>query len=482
MNFKLWLQDNHSIIGYLNEVRVDPNINKKQYSFYVDDGVLKSGTGTTDSFYNPYVNIDRSAKSIITNNLEPTTKQFKDIINALKKFIPDIYSWTVDVMGLSHSRTGKLGHIKYSSGGSYYGNQDRPVSYYMRHEDTNVNPGRMPKYLYHGTSTELWYEGIKKQGLLPRLKSALGAAGSYGSGGDALSKGKDVYLAVHPDAATRMAAEQAANQHGGKPLILRISTSGLELGKFGHDDDADRHYLSLQKAGIARSPQAASSLMMGTVSYDGKIAPSLIEPLVIGERQIVGNTISFKWTRFKETEREEHPLTKLVNDKFERKGEVSQYDSPYYWALIDAGIMEHKKRNEESYHRDWVVTRKVTDKEIRDLIKKSPWVRDAEIIRRWVGGNYVENQFSKLYDIPVKVEDPSHQKIIDMLIDSKLIESDHGRLGRTRSWEPTMYILDFVKKLHAAKMTADSLLKKMNEINEKYPWKDHRRVIPGEDD
>ena len=42
----------------------------------------------------------------------------------------------------------------------------RTVGYWLSRPEIRL-ANKMPKYLYHGTSTNLWYEGIKQKGLVP---------------------------------------------------------------------------------------------------------------------------------------------------------------------------------------------------------------------------------------------------------------------------------------------------------------------------
>jgi hypothetical protein len=470
MDFKQWL----------NEIRVPDDAAMRKYArgfnaFYVDaNGNLVKGYNVGNSSWRPYFDLNRQEKRLTLHNIEPSSKQFKDIIKALIRYVPDIMNWVVDILSLSHSRSGKVGYSKSHGGDVAFGNVNRPVSSWMRVKDSNVGKGHLPEFLYHGTSTELWYEGIKNNGLLPRLVNKIGTAGSYGAG-SSLSKGQYVYMAVHPDAATRSAAEQAASQHGGQALILRISTKGLDWAKFTSDEDFDKQVTDVNKerkeAGLRiTSPAQISAFGMGSVAYLGKVPPSLIQPLLLGERKVTTRRISWHWKKFTDIERQEHPVTKMLNTYFENDRSISSSDTPYFYAMIDSGWLVQKERTGSMGYTDraYHPTRTFTDAEVRDLIRKSTWVRTAEAINKHI--NDWGGTIKMLNYVPAKVDNKEHQKIVDMLLASKIYYAQNDKYITFYSYGDGIgSSIKLAKELHKHKMTFEELLNKMREIDKAYP-------------
>jgi hypothetical protein len=460
MDFKKWL----------NEVTADPSYNplaRKVYRnqgskpylsnskvFHVDGGKIVDGYPPSGTSFHAYYEL--YPRSIQLHNVDPSSKEFKQVVKYLRKFIPKIDDFDVSLMSLSHPETGNRK--------KYY----HKVSYWIGQKNTDINPRQpLPEFLYHGTSTELWYSGIKKRGLMPRNMNASSAAGSYGASG-ALSHGDKVYLSVHPDMAARSAARQASSAHGGQPLILKISTKGLDVDKFTGDEDMDREYQStvkLAKEKGLRVPSFArvSQSRMGSVAYIGRIPASLIQPFLIAKKEQSG--MIAKWDQFSDVEQDEHALTK----KLKQGGWFSSYDSPYFYALVDEGIL--KSTEEDRHHFEVADPSSITDKQVRDLIKRSPWVMDAHAIAKDLGD--WGRQLKNLHYSPTKVEEPNLQKIIDLLVNAGIYHIQKNTPPYRDylsydSWGTTEKAIKLGKELYKNKLSYHDLLSAIDEINKKY--------------
>ena len=453
---------------WLNEVMVGDQRFKGAYYVNPQGQLVK---GYPEGSFVPYVELTPAAHEILARNLDPTSKLFKDIIQALRRKFPDIDGWTVNTMSLAHSQTGKIGWR--GNDPPHQHNAPRQVKYWTSLPRTSFE-NQMPKYLYHGTSTELWYEGIKSNGLLPRRLNKAGAAGSYGTSKDAISNENHIFLAVHPDAAARNAAFQAAREHGGEPLILRISTHGLDRHRFRLDQDMDRTYAQVsaarEKQGLRPpDPVKLSSTFMGAIAYEGKIPPSLIEPLMLGKREDGGRFNYNSWRRFEDVSRPEHPLTIKLNQAFASEyNSISSHDSPYFYALREKGIVVPSK---DSYHQ-YVVARKVTDAEIRKLIKESPWARDALQIDRDLH-DWGMDGIKGLGYLPAKVPNDLHQKVIDLLVHSKVYGIERHKDKSYLRWESPYgsdSAIAIAKGIHQMKMTyreLEQIIKDLEQYREK---------------
>lgn len=461
MDFKKWL----------NEVTADPSYNPlarkiwrnpgtKTYLsgsriFYVDRGKIVDGYPGGSSWH-PYYELNPNARTIQLHNVDPSGKEFKQVIKYLRKHISDIDNFDVHLMNLSHP--------EHSTRGKYY----RKVRYWIGQKDTSVNPQqKLPEFLYHGTSTELWYSGIKSKGLMPRNTNPSGVTGSYGASG-ALSHGDKVYLSVHPDMSTRGAAKQASSHHGGQPLILKISTKGLDLNKITGDEDMDKEYQATTKQAKERGERvpsfaSVSQQRMGAIAYTGRIPATLIEPFLLGKRE--PNGLVAKWEPFQDIGQEEHALTK----KLKQGGWFSSYDSPYFYALVDEGIV--KPTEKDRHHYEVADPTSITDKQVRDLIKRSPWVMDAHAITKELN-NYGQN-IKGLYYYPTKVEEPNLQKIIDLLVASGIYHIQKNAPPYRDylsydSWDGTPKAIKLAKDLFKNKLSYSDVLKAIDEIDKKY--------------
>lgn len=462
MDFKKWL----------NEVTADPSYNplaRKVYRnqgskthlsgsrvFHVDRGKIVNGHPSGGTSFHAYYELYPGQQSIQLHNIDPSGKEFKQVIKYLRKFIPKIDTFDVSLMNLSHP--------EHSTKGKYY----HKVSYWIGQKDTSVNPRqKLPEFLYHGTSTELWYSGIKSKGLMPRNTNPSGVTGSYGASG-ALSHGDKVYLSVHPDMATRGAARQASSAHGGQPLILKISTHGLDIDKITGDEDMDREYQSTVKIAKEKGQRvpsfaSVSQQRMGSVSYIGRIPASLIQPFLLGKRE--PNGIIAKWEPFQDVGQEEHALTK----KLKAGGWFSSYDSPYFYALVDEGIV--KPTEQDRMHFTVVDPSSITDKQVRELIKRSAWVMDAHAVSKDL--NDYGKKIKNLYYYQTKVDEPKLQKIIDLLVRSGIYHIQKNTPPYRDylsydSWGTTEKAIQLAKDLHKNKLSYSDVLKAIDEIGEKY--------------
>ena len=335
-----------------------------------------------------YYAINPQGKEIACQRTSPQSSDFKKLIDALRIKYNDIKDWNVQVyMQAGHMQTGN---------GSY----NRTVGYWIGQPSVQLE-NNTKTYLYHGTSTNLWYDGIKKNGLLPRQAS--GSSGSYGAQNlDALSQGKLIYLSTHPDAAARTAAEQAAHKHGGQPMIIRILASGLFSSNFHPDEDS-------------RQASAQHSInQMSVLAYEGKIPPSIIEPFLLGARADTGKRIVTKWTKFVDVKTTEHPLTtKLANN------ELPYTSDPEYFALKDAGILKLQRTYDANgFSRENVIkTRNVSDEEVKEILRKAYWTQNVKAILNDLNNAY-KGAIYQLKDHPIP-EKINHT--LQMLIDSQII-------------------------------------------------------------
>jgi hypothetical protein len=379
MNFKDFL-----------EVKLDPNIVKinKQFPYGSDKPYIQKsfnieidnqGNITSDISNDSYYTISPQAKTIILQKTSPFIENFHKIIKALKKQFPDIETWKVEVYGQSgNMQTGR-------------NKMNRNVAYYLKHKPINIK-NYLPEFLYHGTCTNLYLSNIKKEGLKSRGSSSnLGSYGAKNIG--AISRSNLVYLSVHPDAAARSASIQAAQRHGGKPLILKITTKNLFPEKFTFDEDA-----------IGSNDAQDSINKMSTLAYKGRIPSSSIEPILVGIP--TKNVYSPKWERYREMEMEDHPWTKMLNS-----GQKPWYGEAEYWIFKDAGIIDNEK-----------ILKNVTNDEVVNAIKKGGWAiilmkLQNDLNHRGILYNIQNCKVSK--DISKEESD-----VLSQLIDSELFYID----------------------------------------------------------
>ena len=353
----------------------------------------------------PHVEISPRGKTIKLQKLSPQSPDFRKIINALRSKYHDIDTWEVEVFfAAMHQQSGRS-------------NWNRDVAYWLRQNTVNLN-NRLPQYFYHGTSTNQWYMGIKQKGLLPRSLS--GSSGSYGAQNiDSLSQSDLVYLSTHPDAAAREAARQAARKHGGRPLILRISSSGLFPEKFRPDEDAANR---LRNASSTMTAQG-SVRMASIVGYTGRIGASVIQPFLIGkDNQLTSNnTIYCKWEPFHDVPIGEHPLTQKLKDK-----QTPYVGDAEYYALKDAGVIgQEQEKTASGWPTTRVVIKKdVDDNEVRTILKNAGWAQTVKAILKDLDDGYrgVLYRF-KDRRVPDEIS-PEDELLVKPLLASKMVTKE----------------------------------------------------------
>lgn len=368
-------------------------------------------------------------KTIQLQKLSPQSKEFRQIINALRSKYTDIDSYTVE-------HYFQAGHMKGAK------NKDRTVAYWMSRPEIRL-ANKMPKHFYHGTSTNLWYDGIKQKGLQPR--SATGSSGSYGSTNvNALSHDDLVYLATDPDAATREAAIQAAKKHGGEPLIIRIDTTGLDPDKLAPDEDT-------------KVPTAQASVdISSTLAYRGRIQSSRIQPWVM-RKNIEG---SKRWVKFEDVPMTEHPITKMLKD-----GQTPDSDSPEYIALLDAGVIGYKSED-RGYNIATILEPDITDEKVRNILRDSYWAQNVKLIEKNIWDTR-SGIFSRLKGSEIPKEKLS-DITLKMLLDSGLFTvSEHN--GRTfmdvSIWDTRTKAIKLAKAM--GRMNFGTLAKRIQDLLEK---------------
>lgn len=403
--------------------------------FYVDNnGNLVSGY---QEFGLTAFQLSPQYRSINITQGDPNSQLFHKVINHLKGYIPDIEHWTVSVTNLSHHKTPDR----------RYGYRDRFVSHY------SPKLGSIPKYMYHGTSTEMWYDGIQKNGLQPRIK---GNSGSFGSYGSTISLPDRVYLSIDPDAAARGASLQAAEKHGGYPLILKIDTSGLFPEKFTMDEDDSRHYelYKTKRAGLRTTPEHKHSLnQMGTAAYVGSIPASLIQPVSYAKLKHNGKHNYHEWVPWKDVDRKNHPYI----DKLAEKENVGfDKGTPQHLILLDAGITDAegnlKIPKSELPNND----------KVRKMFKDSTWALDASKIAKDAndyGMNGIRSlSYLKLTDVP-----DEYKKFVDALLNSKVYyaDSEYLTLGYRVGYE---HAIKLAKNLKDIDSNYDELLEVIKRL------------------
>ena len=435
--FKEWLQ--------LTEAIFDPKItNPEKFQNYEGKPYLSRDFALTldnkgniipyDYKTNKPHLVMTSDRRIQLHQLGPQSKKFRQIINALRSKHPDIDKYTVEHYFMS-------GHMQGGNG------RYRTVAYWMSRPEVRL-ANKMPKYFYHGTSTNLWYEGIKEKGLAPRRLT--GSTGGYGSQNvSALSHSDLVYLSTDPDAATRTAAKQAANKYGGSPLIIRINTTGLDPSRLAPDEDTG-------------SVTAQGSVdVSSTLAYRGRIPSSNLEPFLLAEQVTLGSRIQTKWKKFKDVPVTEHPVTAKL-----KKGEFFSYDDPEYIALLDAGIIgEEEVRDDRGFpnRRQVILDKDITDEKIKKILKNSYWTQNFKLIQKDLGNGYrgVLYQLKNIEVPKEKLDDP----ILKMLIDSGLVIPEEHKdkiYLDVSSWNTQPYAIKLAKAM--GRMNFEDLMQKVKNI------------------
>lgn len=334
MNFKQWLL-NEAIINkeeFLKEIgsTEDPHL----YLQLSPDGKILM----PDQAYKDVITIEKKYKSMMpVGSLQPLSKNFSNVINTIKKIYPEILNYAVSSAGVSGFRSPSKEY--------------RTVKYWLDQQRTEPKVN-LPKYFYHGTSTNLYNMFIKEQGLVPRQIS--GSSGSYGASSvRAISKGMFNYIAIHPDYATREAATQAARNHGGLPLIIKIDSTAIDPTKLYPDEDA------------GAETWEESMHKIGTVAYKGIIPSSSITPYEISK-----DTNRLKWLPYEETPTMDHP-------KYENliKRKIHESKDAIFFALYDKEVID-KKGN---------LLKPITSEEFNEIVKNAKWATNAWLIYESMG-------------------------------------------------------------------------------------------------
>ena len=367
----------------------------------------------------PHYEINPRTQQIQLQRLSPVSPEFHKLIKALRSKYPDINNWQVEVFGqAAHMQTGR-------------GKWHRTVGYWLGQEPVDLN-NKLPMFMYHGTSTNLWYGGIKAKGLLPRNLS--GNVGSYGAQNvDSLSQPDLIYLSVHPDAGTREAARQAAKKHGGRPLILQINSSGLFPERFVPDEDS-------------RMKTAQDSIRaMGVAAYSGRIGASVIKPYLLGREGSKGNLVTVDWVKFSEVPVDEHPIAAKL-----RAGELPYHGEPEYYALKDAGIIGHEEKYDDRGFRSerLVKKRDVSDEELRKIMKNMSWTQNVRAIVHDLNKGYSGAlYYLKDRTVPENLTG-RQQEMIDLLLDSGILhieKSGEHRYFDLNTWNNEKYAMKLAK-------------------------------------
>lgn len=344
----------------------------------------------------PFLRFSVRDKKVIDFNISPRSKTFHAIIKAIKPHYSDIENWRV-------------------SGRDGLSRDLRTVSDWLSLADIRLS-NRLPEYLYHGTSTNLWYEAIKDRGLLPR--NVTGSTGSYGpKSAETKIRGQLVYLSSDPDFSVKEAASEASKKHGGRPLILRISTQGLDRDRFTDDED------SRDKDDLEMSAQYSFD-KMGTVAYRGRIPRENIEPFRIRE-----DDEKKEWIQFHDVPIEEHPVTKLLRkglvrgqslpQRYSGQGSYILGHSAEYFALLDAGLIKHDEDD-----RPYVVNPQgITNDQVKSALRSRFWSMNAQMIHHDLKGNGPLSRLNNKYANKEILDNPS----IQLLVDSNFMKKQEDR-------------------------------------------------------
>ena len=437
-SFKKWLEFSEAI---LDPNILNPKVKKnndyryldRNYALTIDEkgNVIKHDYKTEK----PYLMLTAD-KSIELHKLSPQSKDFNQIIKALSVKYPDIYDYPVHHYFQS-------GHMQAA------GDRIRTVGYWISRPEIRL-ANKLPKYLYHGTATNLWYEGIKNKGLAPRRMT--GSIGSYGAQNiNSLSQDNLVYIATDPDAATREAAKQAASKYGGNPLIIRVNTTGLNPNYFVPDEDTH-----------AKTAQGSVDIA-STLAYQGRIPAGNLEPFLIGQTVTVKGRIKTDWKKFKDVPLTEHPITVML-----KNNKIPNYSDPEYYALLDAGVIGKKKVANSNYFGDTklvILDKNISDEKIRLILKNAGWTQNVKAILSDINYGYRGNlhQLESLTFSKESLDD----KLIRMLIDSGLFTSDTYQdkiYLKLRNWNIESYAINLAKLM--GKMSFGELSAKIKSFLE----------------
>lgn len=440
MDFRIWLEatfDPSLTHLYKTTWRDEKPRFGSTYRLKLDKGQVVPITDEDTNNRTPYFELMPHARQISLQGMSPMSPDFAQFVKALRSKYRDIDNWEVQVWG-------QAGHMK--TGNNKW---NRTVGYWTRHEPVNLRD-RMPLFFYHGTSSNLWNTGIKQNGLMPRRLS--GSSGSYGAQNiSALSQPDLVYLSVHPDAGAREASLQAAEKHGGRPLIVRVKGDALFPDRFVPDEDT-------------RSNDPQDSIRrMAVVAYAGRIPASAVQPYLLGRRDDTGSTRQVYWTKYTDVPTEEHPLTKTL-----KANHLPGERDAAFFALQDAGIIDVKDKVDDNGHRNRQVfkIRDADDEEIRGILKKSGWTQNVLAIFHDINNAY-QGALYQLKDRPLPEDlTPEQEKVIKMLLESGLLRvetSGEHKYFNLITWYPDKYAVKLAKLM--GKMSFPELAKIVKSIS-----------------
>jgi len=379
MKFKQWLLNEAFINKEEFKDKIDSN---SQFSLTMDrNGEVKIKIAV----YENAMVFEPKYKSIMaTGSLQPLSKNFANVINTIKKIYPEILNYVVSETGVAGFRNPSK---KY-----------RTVQYWLDQQRTEPKVN-LPKYFYHGTSTNLYNMFIKEQGLVPRQIS--GSSGSYGASSvRALSRAMFNYLTIHPDYATREAATQAAKNHGGLPLILKIDSYAIDPTRLFPDEDA-------------RTESWEESMhKIGTIAYKGIIQNSSIIPYEISK-----DINALKWLPYEETPTMDHPTyEKLITTKEHRNKDS------IFFALYDKEIIDIKGN----------LLKSITSEEFNKIIKNAKWATNAWLIHESMKDGSLRHTYNNV--ISKSNFNEKSQKIVLDLYNNGILD-DYLGMKRIYTWE-----------------------------------------------
>lgn len=398
------------------------------------------------------------------NWLDPCSVLFEIAVNDLRPYYPDIDSWDLQVGSLAHPI-----HAKWHLPGKYY----RTVGFWLRQPRCDLSLDQLPRFFYHGSCSELWYDNIKGEGLKPRNEEHMGSFGSYGASG-ALSYPDRVYLSVHPDMAARGAAFQAATAHGGWPTILQIDTKALDPAFLGEDEDIRvSDYLPVyNKLNLPLlHPALISMRYMGALSYRAAIPAQAIRP--ISRNTKIHQSEKGSWVVWDQPPRMIHPVTHQIRN--EKTGFYFKKGEPVFLALYNAGVIDVEGN---------VVDKNISDQEVRKILKNSPWAITAVKLMKDIN-EWGRDNIKSLDYYPTQVLESSLQQVIDLLVKHRIYF-----VQRSKGWvdplSPTENHIEYLTRntsfsgmnlddiiglamdMHVIGLTYPQLLKMIFEIRDRY--------------
>jgi hypothetical protein len=339
---------------------------------------------TSPNIENDVIKIDKKHKSIeAKGSLQPLSKNFANVINTIKKIYPEILNYTISSTGVAGFRNPAM--------------KNRTVQYWIDQQRTDPK-ANLPEYFYHGTSTNLYNMFIKEQGLVPRQIS--GSSGSYGASVKALSRGMFNYLTIHPDYATREAALQAARNHGGLPLILKINSHAIDPTRLFPDEDAKTETWE------------ESMKKIGTVAYKGIIQNSSIIPYEISK-----DNNRFKWSPYEETPIMDHPAYENLTITKEHRNKDS-----IFFALYDKEIIDIKGN----------LLKSITSEEFNKIIKNAKWATNAWLIHESMKNGSLRHTYNNV--ISKSNFNEKSQKIVLDLYNNGIL-NDYLGMKSIYTWE-----------------------------------------------